>query len=134
MTEEHIHLLIEKYLAGKATHAEREQLLDWYRSQSEGEMELWLNDPKEKALLQQEMIGELKARISGRSSFQLARTKWIRRIAIAASVILVLGVGYWLLYTSSETKTVPIPLSNRWQTSGNNRHISHSYPSRVSSF
>jgi len=103
MTQDEITILIEKYLAGNATLSEKLALMEWYRSISQSDQEIWLHDESEKDLLQQQMLEVLQNRIAaGKPVIDLhaARKKWITKAAVAASIILLLGAGYWWLQNS----------------------------------
>lgn len=65
MVTNRIHDLIEKYVDGSASEAEREELLAWYRSEADQVSEWPFTSPEEKTLLQARMLHNLQRHIGG---------------------------------------------------------------------
>lgn len=98
--------LIEKYLAGTATDAEREALLAWYRRQNEEEV-IWEPDHEgEEAELKERMFRQIQYKAMPRRHFP-----WRNGLRIAA--VFLLGVAivgtfswFWMSKSRSEASLI----------------------------
>lgn len=87
MKQDQINDLIEKYVAGTASCAEQEQLHHWYRSTAYSNAEY----PDQEELVQKRMLERLEREIT-----PVRKTKiLIRRVAVAASVLICLSVAFY---------------------------------------
>lgn len=100
MDNDHLLILIEKYLNGEATPAEKKWLENWYASFDDGAD--WLREGTEEAAeitaeLKQSLHGKLaglaQVRAVSKQVFSLRRK---RRLLWAAAILLLLGSSAWL--------------------------------------
>lgn len=87
MELQELNALIEKYLLGQATEAERQSLLEWYRSGGSQDIEWLMDEPNEEELLKERMysyIHEHTSPIPDRKPVGKLRLyyKWIAAAAI----------------------------------------------------
>lgn len=104
MHENEILLLIEKYLAGTTTTEEKKKLWAWYRSYDQSEIEIQLDSEKEQDEIKYKLLQKLKVYIGEARPAAIEQSiernfkkRRALRWAAAASVILFLATGYWLL-------------------------------------
>lgn len=106
MTPEELQPLIEKYLAGKASKEEMEQLQEWYMQGTEGEVQLQLDaihKNENEALLQSSLYKKIQKEISSQQA-PVRQMPWLRWAA-AASIILVTGYVLWISVGNKSQQT-----------------------------
>lgn len=112
MEQDQVNDLINKYIAGKASDTERKQLNDWYRSTAYKDAEY----PDMEALVEQRMLARLEQEIRPLRKMVFP----LRRLAVAASVLLCLGLAvyfYKARYTRADRESTGI--SNDIEPGGN---------------
>lgn len=88
MDPQEINQLINKYLAGTATEAEQDILLNWYRSQDPEDVEWHSGHPHELEELRERVLANLHAHVeSKRKKVWVMNSHW-KRIAVAAVLLL----------------------------------------------
>jgi transmembrane sensor len=112
MEQDQINSLIEKYIAGTASGAELEQLHHWYRSTAYSAAEY----PDQEELVQKRMLDRLDREIT-----PVRKTKiLIRRVAVAASVLICLGMAFYFYNSRYKTSGTGIAqISNDIDPGGN---------------
>lgn len=107
MTTEQLGLLLRKYLSGTASERERKMLEEWY---ADYENDMTVHIPADagenEAMLYQRMRDRLQAEISVRPRRQ-SRVLLMKRLAVAASVLLILTSAGWLYVQSRSAGQQP---------------------------
>jgi len=107
MNDQHIDELIERYIQKTATPSEQQELQDWFYNQNREEV-VWADGDSaagldEEELIKKRMLLHIEARMQPQQG-NVKRVKLYRRIAVAAAVLLVVGLG--LLFYSRYTNTL----------------------------
>ncbi|MDP9078899.1 MAG: DUF4974 domain-containing protein [Bacteroidota bacterium] len=113
MEQEELQELVRKYFKGTATDAENMQLSNWYEGQNISETE-WLADiSNEENVLKEQMFADIQKQIETNKTHTV-RPLW-SRIAAAASILIILSFGGYLLLRNSPkqqfTKNTQIDIS-----------------------
>lgn len=98
-----IHDLIEKYLDGSATEAERQELLNWYRGEADKVSEWPVASAEEKTQLKERMLGNLHAHI--RKTKPRKRFTFLKYAAVFVLLILSGLITRKLLYQPAAQQT-----------------------------
>ena len=107
MNDQHIDELIERYIQKTATPSEQQELQDWFYNQNREEV-VWADGGSaagldEEELIKKRMLLHIEARMQPQQG-NVKRVKLYHRIAVAAAVLLVVGLG--LLFYSRYTNTL----------------------------
>lgn len=95
MDSKRIQLLVEKFIENSATSADEAELMDWYRSANEQDLEWLSENADESELTRLRMLAAIHQQIGHTPARRLA---W-RWVAAAASVLLIVSAGgYFLLH------------------------------------
>jgi len=117
MLKERFIELIDKYLSGKATDSEQ-QLVEEYVTRLEVNNNTTLDNGQEQNL-KEAIWQQIQLQTTQQTAqvVQIAwyRRKWVRSIAVAASLILVIGLGI-LLFTNNKPKKQSIAVKNDKRT------------------
>lgn len=96
MENNELHRLIQKYLQGTASTAERERLLQWYRQDAEGDVFWESDDHNEEELVRDRIKNRVWEALDEEEAVD---EKKVRRLwvygAVAAICLAVLGIGLW---------------------------------------
>jgi len=96
MENSHLKYLLKKYLENTATEAERREVDEWYEN-FEGQQGLSETmDTGEKADFEKRMLSRINTRLDARPVPGVPKIIPWRRIAVAASVLVVLSIGGYL--------------------------------------
>jgi len=104
MDKNTLFFLIDKYLNGTAT-TEEKALLDKYYDRLEKTASSNLSS-QEKAVLKEEMYRNILHNISGSKIIPIYKRSIFRRVAAAASILLVLSTGAYFLFFKNEQKQI----------------------------
>jgi transmembrane sensor len=97
MEQERLKQLTEKYHKGTLNKEERKELNDWFHDLNfDGDLESWISDAGSEELFINNLYLDIKEklRVQGVSSGQY-KYKWI---AMAASILLCIGIGIFFIY------------------------------------
>jgi transmembrane sensor len=108
MTRQDIRTLVEKFLNGKITAEESEQLNSWYRSENEKEVHWEVGSAGEAEDLRHRILGNIKGKTHPEKERSFQRT-WLR---MAASVSLVLLLGWFAFKLSDQRKREYVTVSS----------------------
>lgn len=121
---EHIVALIEKYLEGKATPSEKDELNNWYHSFNDEETEVLLNPEDSGEALEQRLKMRLLQTIRKKDKKTAAphRRKWM--VAAAAILLIMLSAGSYYLFIKNDNeqplvRNKPVPQLNDIAPGGN---------------
>ncbi|MDN5287883.1 MAG: hypothetical protein JWR38_4157 [Mucilaginibacter sp.] len=98
MNQERIYTLIQKYSDKTATAAEKEELLKWYREKAYHDAEFPGSEDTVGDMMLDRLQREIKPGVKGG-----AYSKWL----LAASILLVAGITYWLFTKTFESFNKP---------------------------
>src|SRR5437879_12913303 len=102
MDKNTLFFLIDKYLDGTATPREKALLEEYYdKLEKVGTSNL---SAEEKAVLKKEMYQNIQRNISSSKVIPLYRRSIFRRVAVAASILLVLSTGTYFLFFNNVQK------------------------------
>lgn len=110
MDKQELALLSEKYLAGTASEAETDRLLQWYNAYDEHELTalVAVAAPETEDRLKERMYNRLQAVTQPQQQVRRMEA-WYRRAAAAAVVLLLAGGGYYLF--TQVRKTTPVAIT-----------------------
>lgn len=97
MQQEEINYLIDKYLNGTASSAEKGRLLRWYRESNEQVVEWPSSVPNEDILVKERVLAGLKEQIRVQKTNN--RGKFWLRVAASVAIILSTGLGFWYYHS-----------------------------------
>lgn len=108
MTSERLQLLLERYLGNIATAEEEAELMQWYNASNEHPVEWPIAHEREPDEIKSRLLGKLQAAIHSTSFSRTIPFYRKRSWRIAASVLILLGAGAWLVFNRTATsKTQP---------------------------
>lgn len=107
MDKQELAILSEKYLAGTASEAEVDRLLQWYNAYDEGELtaRVTVAEPETEDLLKDRMYRRLQAVTQPQQRVR-RMGEWYRRAAAAALLLIFAGGGYY--YFTQVRKATPV--------------------------
>jgi ferric-dicitrate binding protein FerR (iron transport regulator) len=127
---ENILALIEKYLAGTITPAERDYLNQWYHSFNDDEVEVTLDDNENEEQLFEKIRSRLLETIhqdEGQQKNLRSNRKWRVPAAAAIAVLILLSAAYWMFSSKPSkqeiTTTLPETKSENDIAPGGNRAV-----------
>jgi transmembrane sensor len=98
--------ILERYREGNCTEQETTLILEWYHQLIDtGE---WQWEEEEKQLMQQSIENNLLQHISSNVRYAKVRHFNFRRWAVAASILLVLGLGSYFMFFHKTNKSIDI--------------------------
>ena len=104
---QHIESLIDKYLAGTATEQEKQEVQNWYHSFNDAEVNVAVKEEAFRQKLEERMKERLLADINSEPTAVIPMpNRYRRQLAIAASVIILLGLSFYALLHFSRNETV----------------------------
>ena len=104
MEAQKLNSLIKKYIDGTGTTTEREELLQWYRSQGDKELLSPYRDLKEEFTAKDKMLGNLLTQI-GRQPATRPRSRKPLWYSIAASILVLAAAGLFVMQKQVFFKT-----------------------------
>lgn len=98
MDQHRLSTLLNKYHEGILSEQEKIELDDWFHSLNPGgrEFEEWVNEMGGEERYTESRFEDFQARV--RKTKRLTKIRYIQRIAAAASVLVVLSVGYYVFW------------------------------------
>ncbi len=110
---ENILALIEKYLRGTITPAERDSLNEWYHSSNNDEIEVTLDDNENEEQLFERIRSRLLETIHQDADQQKERSnrKWGTPVAAAITILILLSAGYWMFSSKPSKQETTTTLS-----------------------
>lgn len=103
MTPERLQLLVEKYLGNTSSAEEDAELMQWYHSSNENPVEWPISHETEPEEIKARMLGKLHASIHSSSPVIIPLYRK-RSFQIAASLLILLSTGVWLVLNQRTNK------------------------------
>jgi len=104
MDKHTLFFLIDKYLNGTATDQEKALLGEYYdRLEKTGVSDL---SPEEKIKVKEEMYRNIQREISGPKVVPFNKPSILKRVAVAASILLVLSTGAYFIFFNKEEQQI----------------------------
>lgn len=108
MERERLLALVKAYVDGTISLSERNELLNWYRTVNEEDIEWDIDQPGDKEKIRLEILSAIRKGISPRPVSARPVTRIWKYSAVAAAVILVIGLGGYFFFFSSKRTIRPI--------------------------
>ncbi|MBN9386196.1 MAG: DUF4974 domain-containing protein [Chitinophagaceae bacterium] len=102
MERERLLALVKAYLEGTISPSEREELLNWYHAVNEQDIEWDISQPEDKEKVRLEILSAIRKGIRPRPAIRV----W-KYSAVAASIILLIGLGGYFFFFSSQHTIKP---------------------------